>query len=348
MQHSLDILTDEQIPVVQPVKILIIRLSSIGDIVLTTPVIRCVQQQVPNAEIHFLAKKSFATLLESNPHISKLWLFDDNLEAIIETLKQQNFNCIIDLHHNLRTLRIKKGLKPVPHFSFDKLNIQKWLYTTFKINRMPAIHIVDRYLATSKTLGVTNDGKGLDYFLPKDLPVTPNDLPAQHRFGFIALVIGASYATKKLTDQKLIELCALIRYPIILVGGKEDQTAGEKIAAQDPIRIYNSCGKFSLNESAWIIQQSKLVITHDTGMMHIAAAFKKKIISIWGNTVPEFGMTPYFGNYQGVQLTFEVPKLSCRPCSKIGSNKCPKGHFKCMENQDLPKIAEAALRLTKS
>jgi ADP-heptose:LPS heptosyltransferase len=85
-----------------------------------------------------------------------------------------------------------------------------------------------------------------------------------------------------------------------------------------------------LNESADLVKKSKLIITHDTGLMHIAAAFKKKIISVWGNTVPEFGMYPYYGNSLAQNFQFEINGLRCRPCSKIGYAKCPRGHFKCM------------------
>ena len=125
---------------------------------------------------------------------------------------------------------------------------------------------------------------------------------------------------------------------IILLGGKEDFANGEKIAEPDNVKIYNACGKFSLNESADIIRNAKLVISHDTGLMHIAAAFKKKILSVWGNTVPSFGMVPYETNYE----VFQVNKLWCRPCSKTGYEKCPLGHFKCMNNQSMDAIAESA------
>jgi heptosyltransferase-2 len=144
-------------------------------------------------------------------------------------------------------------------------------------------------------------------------------------------VIGAAHNTKKLPLEKLKELCSKIGHPIILLGGKEDNENGKQIASIDPIKIYNACGKFNLNESADLVHRSKVIITHDTGLMHIAAAFKKKIISVWGNTVPEFGMYPYYGKHQIQNARFEINGLWCRPCSKIGYAKCPRGHFKCMK-----------------
>lgn len=321
-------------------KFLIIRFSSIGDIVLTTPVIRCLKKQVQGAEVHYLTKNNFKGIIESNPYIDKIHLLNDNLDAIINNLKQENFDYIIDLHHNLRTLKVKKALKKVPSFSFNKLNIEKWLYTALKINILPNVHIADRNLDTVKTFGVRNDGKGLDYFIPEKDIVPDDHIPAAQSFGYIGIVIGAALSTKKLPIPKIKELCSKIKHPIILLGGPEDRTAGDEIASTDPIKIYNSCGKFNLNESADLVRRAKLIISHDTGLMHIAAAFKKPIISIWGNTVPSFGMTPDYGKTMVANDLFEIKGLWCRPCSKIGYNKCPLGHFKCMEKHDIGEIAK--------
>ena len=319
-------------------KILVIRFSSIGDIVLTTPVVRNIRQQLPEAEVHFLTKSDFRDIVCHNPNIDKVHFLGDQWDRIIGELKAERFDYIIDLHHNLRTARVKRALK-IKARSFPKLNIQKWLYTNLKINRLPNIHIVDRYMDTVAPLGVINDGKGLDFFIPSKDEIRLSDLPHAHFAGYIALVIGAAHATKRMPSEKLKELCSLIHHPIILLGGKEDRARGEDIASVDPIKIYNACGKFSLNESADIVKKATLVITHDTGLMHIAAAFKKPVISIWGNTVPDFGMYPYYGNRPVPSAKFEVKGLRCRPCSKIGYDQCPKGHFKCMQNQDLKSIA---------
>jgi len=167
--------------------------------------------------------------------------------------------------------------------------------------------------------------------------VKESDIPASHHAGYIGIVIGAAYSTKRFPLNKLKELCASITHPIILLGGPEDREDGDKIASVDEIKIYNACGKFSLNESADLIRRSKLIVTNDTGLMHIAAAFKRPVISLWGNTVPQFGMYPYYGdNYirAADKLPYEIMEiknLSCRPCSKIGYEKCPKGHFNCMQ-----------------
>jgi len=313
-------------------KFLLIRFSSIGDIVLTTPVIRCLRKQLPDAEIHFLTKQAFRGIVATNPYIDKVHILADSFELMLHELKTEEYDCIIDLHHNLRTLRIKRFLKNIRSFSFNKLNVEKFVLTNLKINMLPGKHIVDRNLATVSSFGVTDDGQGLDYFIPEADVVPNKDLPTSHLHGYIAVVIGAALATKKLPIHKLKEICAAIDHPLILLGGREDYEDGKAIAAVDEVKVYNACGKFNLNESADLVRRSKLVITHDTGLMHIAAALQKPVISVWGNTVPAFGMYPYYGKYSKQRYdVVEVNKLWCRPCSKIGYKKCPKGHFNCME-----------------
>ena len=333
-------------------KVLIIRFSSIGDIVLASPVIRCVKQQLVNSEVHFLSKKSFKAVTEANPYIDKFYYLDNNLADLIDELDAENYDYIIDLHNNFRTFKIKLALK-CKSFTYKKESIAKFILTNLKINLMSGRHITDRSLDTVKPLGVLNDGRGLDYFIPKNVQVSIHDLPTPHQFGYIAIVIGASYYTKKLPVYKLQELCTRIDYPIVLIGGKEDVAEGEEIAKIAPFKIYNACGKFSLHESAWLVKESKLVISHDTGLQYIACAFKKKVFAIWGGTSPKLDVEPYYHtNDMGIQITsiyknYTVPKLSCQPCSNFGTTTCPRKHFKCMENQNLEEIATDALRVVK-
>ena len=314
-------------------KVLIIRFSSIGDIVLTTPVVRCLKKQL-SVEVHYLTKKSFQKLVLSNPYIDKVYSIQKNVTEISDELKKEGYDCIIDLHKNIRTKQVRALLR-VPYYTFDKINWQKWVMVNFKINKLPKVHIVDRYMESVKTLGVINDGEGLDYFLPNDLNVDASDFPQS----WIVFAIGGAHATKRLPTEKIIDICKKIKTPIILIGGKEDATIGKNVVLTlQSNNIINKCGTTSIDESAWIIKNAQQVITHDTGMMHIAAAFQKKIISIWGNTIPEFGMYPYYKNGIDNNKSVEVENLSCRPCSKIGFDKCPKGHFKCMREIDINKV----------
>lgn len=311
-------------------KILILRFSSIGDIVLTSPLVRCLKQQLNNVEIHYFTKKSFVSIVENNPNIDKVFSFEKNVDEVIPELKKENYDWVIDLHNNLRSIQVKRALGKLSK-SFNKLNIEKWMFVNFKINRLPSKHIVDRYFEAVAHLGVKNDLNGLNFFIDAKNEVNISSLQKEFHNGFIAFVIGAKHNTKKLPLEKIISICKKINQPIILIGGKEDFETGETIASHTS-NIFNACGKYNLQHSASLVKQAEKVITHDTGMMHIAAAFKKNIISVWGNTVPEFGMYPYMPGKESKIV--EVQNLSCRPCSKIGFEKCPKGHFKCMNEID--------------
>jgi heptosyltransferase-2 len=328
------------------VKFLVIRFSSIGDIVLTTPVVRCLKQQVEGAEVHFLTKKQFAPLVNSNPFIDKVFLLESKLSDTIRQLKEEEYDYIIDLHNNIRTAIVKARLQGMS-FTFKKLNIAKWLLVHTKINRLPGMHIVDRYLATLSVFDVINDGLGLNYFIPEQDEVAIKGLPSEYQNGYIALVIGANHATKILPDNLLIRFCNIVNKPVLLIGGKDEVRKGDYIANQTITGlVLNTCGQYGLNQSASLLRQASIVVTHDTGMMHIAAALKKRVISIWGNTVPEFGMTPYQPSTESV--LFEIKGLACRPCSKLGYKKCPKGHFNCMNKQPIEEIAETARRLSEN
>jgi ADP-heptose:LPS heptosyltransferase len=350
-------------------KILVLRFSSIGDIVLTTPVVRALKQQVPGARVHFATKPAYQGIVANNPHVDRVHVLRGPLRELVAELRAEQFDFVVDLHNNLRTRLIKLQLG-VRSSSFDKLNLQKWLLVNLKVDRLPRVHIVDRYLAAAAPLGVKNDGRGLDYFIPaRDEVDVAAVLPPAFQRGYVAFAIGAQHATKCLPLERIIELCAQLRRPVVLLGGPEDETAGHTVelafdqgaaasapappripdspyyfprpeAAPATTSIYNACGRFNLNQSASLVRQASLVVSHDTGLMHIAAAFGKEIFSVWGNTVPEFGMYPYRSEFR----VLEVQGLPCRPCSKIGYAKCPQGHFRCMRDirfdLDLPPTAD--------
>ena len=323
------------------VKILVIRFSSIGDIVLTSPVVRCIKQQVPNAEVHFLTKSIFKDLVAHSPYIDRVHTIEEEVGEAIPALKKERFDLIIDLHHNLRTWRVKRALN-VPAKSFPKLNFEKWMLVNFKRDRLPRIHIVDRYMSTVEHLGVKNDGQGLDLVIPSEKEVSPDSLPSTHRDGYTALCIGGAHATKRLPQHKLIELAQLLQGPITVIGGKDDQTVARAIADVIGARVFDATGKFDLLGSASLIKKAHSVITHDSGAMHMASAFGKNVISVWGNTVPAFGMGPYMPQHPERAHIIEVEGLDCRPCSKIGHELCPRGHFRCMERIDLAEVRRLA------
>jgi ADP-heptose:LPS heptosyltransferase len=316
-------------------KILIIRLSSIGDIVLTTPLWRCVHEQL-QAEVHLLTKPAFAGLAQDHPHIHRVHHYTDEPQ-LLQTLRAEGFDHCLDLHNNWRSWRLRRQLN-CPSTTFPKLNLRKWLLVNLGWNLLPKKqHVIDRYFEAAAILGVRNDGLGMQLGA---LPPAPAPLPT---LPFLALVIGATYATKRLPAESLLWLCQQLKQPLVLIGGKEDQALGQWLCEQSGKPILNTCGQYSLLQSASIIEQAKAVVAHDTGFMHIAAALGKPLLVVWGNTLPDFGFWAYYaqGQHQQAQ-NLQVQGLSCRPCSKLGSNNCPKKHFRCMKDQDLKQVIQWA------
>jgi len=210
----------------------------------------------------------------------------------------------------------------------------------FKRDLMPDIHIVDRYFETVKHLGVKSDNQPGDFFIDGN-----NKVDINQTFGiegsFAAIAIGAQFATKRLPFEKLIEVIEQIKAPIILAGGPTDEELAKQIIDHFKLpTIYNACGGFNLQQSASIVSQASVLLTNDTGLMHIAVCYKTPIVSVWGNTVPQLGMYPYLPQNKELYSIHEVKGLNCRPCSKIGFKECPKGHFNCMMQQNSAEIVE--------
>lgn len=326
-------------------RLLLVRFSSIGDIVLTTPVLRCAKEQWHGElEIHYLTKKPFAFLLQNNPHVSKVHTIERSTNEIIEELKAIQFDYLIDLHHNARSFFLKRKLK-VLSFSFEKLNWEKWLLVRFGIDKLPRVHIVDRYLDTLKAFKIENDHRGLDYFLPDEERIPISELPSDFRNGFLAFVIGGQHRGKKLPPEKIARICEALNFPVVLLGGKEDEEAAAVVAEKGGTKVWSAVGKYSFHGSASLIDQSLGVISHDTGLMHVAAALKKPVISIWGGTVPEFGMFPYLPGAPSAMV--EARHLSKRPCSKLG-NHCKYKTCRCTEEIDEAEVIKLALRAAET
>lgn len=320
-------------------KVLVVRFSSIGDVVLTTPVVRAIKSQL-NCELHFITKKGFKGILENNPNIDKIYTIEKSINEVVSELKSENYDYLIDLHKNVRTFALKRILGS-KSYSFPKLNLEKWLLVNFKRTSMPNKHVVDRYFETVKPLGVVNDHLPCDFFIHKQDQVNISEVFDLAPKSFVTIAIGAQFATKRMPFTKLEAIIQEIQKPIILVGGPTDKELAlrlvERFAGKE---LYSACGNFNLSQSASIVQQSAVLLTNDTGMMHIASCFEIPTVSVWGNTVPELGMYPYFPKGKENYSIHEVKGLKCRPCSKIGFKECPKKHFNCMLLQDETTIAQ--------
>ncbi|HTH82730.1 MAG TPA: glycosyltransferase family 9 protein [Mucilaginibacter sp.] len=318
-------------------KILVIRFSSMGDIIYTTPVVRCLKKQLPGAEIHFLTKPAFKYIYDNNPYVDKLLLLKPELADTIQELKAEKYDHIIDLHNNLRTALIKLRTG-IPASTYKKWAIRKWLSLKFNLKLVPPIHLVDRYMKTVRFLGVENDEQPIDYYIKVDHQLDKL-LPASHQNNYTAFIIGATHFTKRMPNEKIISLCRELNRPVVLLGGEDVRANGDVIAGALSDKVYNACGITSLDESVFLVSKAVNIIGFDTGLTHIAEAFDKPIVSVWGGTAPELlGVQPY----KVKEVVVAEIDLPCRPCSKFGLPACPLGHFKCMYDIPEKSITEFA------
>lgn len=312
------------------IKLLIIRLSSIGDIILATPVIKAIKQQFPNSEIHCLVNKNFAKVMEGNPYISYLHLYDKSLPQRDLAINKSEilrgygkFDFIVDLQNNHRSRLFRKNLSD-KIYSIDKRRLFKLCLVHFKTKILPSVHCTDNYYNCISDLITTRNydayaNTDKSFHIQKYLTDTTRKL--------ITIAPGANHFTKRYPAEKFIELINnLDNYNIVLIGGKEEIGICKHIEYNASQKIINLCGELSLDCSAAAVSQSDLLICNDTGLMHVAAACGTPIIAIFGSSVQELGFTPLSNNY----TIIENNKIKCRPCSHIGRNKCPKKHFNCM------------------
>jgi len=310
-------------------KILVIRFSSMGDIIYTTPVVRCLKKQLPDAEVHFITKPAFKYIYDNNPYVDKLLLLKPTLNQTIHDIKAEKYDHIVDLHNNLRTaiIKLRTGISSS---TYHKQTIRKWLSLKFNLKLVPPVHLVDRYMKAVRVLGVKNDDQPIDYYIKAEHQLSKL-LPATHQNGFVAFIIGATHFTKRMPNSKIISICQEIALPVVLLGGNDVKANGDEIVAALGEKVYNACGITSLDESVFLVSIASKIIGFDTGLTHIAEAFDRPIVSVWGGTVPELlGVQPY----KVKEVLVSGVNIECRPCSKFGLPACPLGHFKCMKDID--------------
>ena len=302
-------------------KILIIRFSAIGDIVLTTPVMRALKQWNSDVEIHYITKKQNIGLLEGHPSVDHLHAWDDGVPA---ALQHQTFDLILDLHNNWRSWRIRWALKG-PVKTFYKANWERFLWVHLGIKkRFPTA--VDRYLKTILHLGIEGN---FPLFFPNTLEPQKLHEPTEWKGTYQVMVLGAAHATKRIPEDKML-LWMNPQDRWIFVGGPGEQEQGERLAAKNPTTWVNAAGLCSFRESAWILEHASHIIAGDTGMMHLACAFPVPLTVVWGSTSGDLGMPALS---QAAVTNKIVPNLDCWPCTKRGKDRCPKGHFRCMTEQ---------------
>jgi ADP-heptose:LPS heptosyltransferase len=321
-------------------KILIILRSSISDVVFASPLIRCLRLQLDEPSVYFLTSPGGMDVLQENPYLTNCFSDYSSLKA-----SGLQFDYIFDLDATWSSLSFCITRK-AKVFRFRGNEGVLWRLVRAFRRKTPPVHLTHAFLNLAAALGVKDDGLKLDYFIPAkdDLPI--EWLPEQFRKDFVVFCISALWRTRKLPVKRMIELCDKVNKPIILIGSKDDIPLGAEVsiffqrnessaALEEGLSklnkkalVFNGCGKFSLNQCASLIQQARYIISFDNEFIPIASAFSKTIISIWGNTVLDFGRYPYLTRFS----VLENNRISCRPCSARGYQECPLKHFRCMND----------------
>lgn len=299
------------------------RLSSLGDILLTTPLLRSLKNINPKTQIDFLVREEYKDILINNPNVSNLITLERNapLSVTKNLLIQQRYEFVIDLQNNLRSRYLSYGLR-CPKVRFKKLSLQKLLLVKLKINKLDnAPQIPVRYAETIENFSL--DSKGLELHTKNQNSVNLNGLT-----NLIGFCPGSKHYTKMWPKDYFIELGKLVierGYQIALFGGKDDKKTCSEIESQISNCI-NLCNDNDILQTAADMKMCRAVVCNDSGLMHTACALGIPVLAIFGSTVKEFGFFPYGCK----SLVLENKNLSCRPCSHIGKSQCPKKHFKCM------------------
>ena len=290
-----------------------------GDIIMTTPIVRCLSEQ-KKAEIHFVTKSIYADLLNL-PQIYKLHCFHSDIKEVLEELKSIKFNYIIDLHNNLRSRKLCLLLHGRV-LRTKKMAIRKWIYLMLGIDLLKKEHVIKRHFDGILKIGITDDGQGMM------VPRSQSTVAINH--SHIAVVMGGSYVTKRIPLQLIIELIQFLpHFTFHILGGQDVSEHADHFANKE--NVINHIASTDINQSIQILERCQLVITGDTGLMHMAAALQKQLIVIWGSTSETFGFAPFYGFQSQLEhINIELLDLACRPCSKYGKVACPKGHMHCL------------------
>ena len=333
-----------------PQKLLVIRLSSIGDVLLTTPLIRVLKKKFPSCRIDFVIKKQFQDIIAYHPSLTKIYTFDkkegrQTLKKIKAQLKEQHYDLIVDIHRNFRSIYLRTGLSAKKTATFKKYILNRWLLVNFNINRYRRIiPVYQRYIDSLQEFDVSYDNAGLDIYIPAEITqkiaAQWHDTLNNYQL-IIALAPGASFLTKRWHTEGFINvtkhLVQKFKAAVVLFGDGQDNLTTTEIEASVKNNIFNVAGKLSLLETAALMNYCNLVVTNDTGLMHIASALKKKVVAIFGSTTEELGFFPCAAN----SIVVQNNNINCRPCSHVGRHKCPKKHFKCMTDIEAQQVIEA-------
>ena len=348
---------------IAPEKILIIRLSSIGDIVLAAPLMRVLRVRFPSSQIDFVVRNEYAELVRYNKNLNNIFEFDaktgfSGLRRLKKQLRAERYDLVVDIHNSLRSryVRMLMGVKNI--VVINKRIFARTMLVKFKKNYYREIvSIADRYLESVSKFGAQNDNGGLELYIPGEMNARVAKKMAAMGIVRVDKIIGfcpsAKHATKCWPQDRFAELGIRLSNEygtkILLFGGPADKERCHVIADAINKRTGDGSavdlsGELSLLETAAAMEFCNIIVTNDSGLMHIASAMKKKVIAIFGSTVREFGFFP-----AGTEIVIiERTGLYCRPCSHVGRSTCPEGHFRCMNEIQVEEVADAIRRLMVS
>jgi heptosyltransferase-2 len=328
-----------------PDKILVIRFSSIGDIILASPLLRVLHKKFPASRIDFLVRKEYSELVQHNPNLNHVYEFDtasgfNELRRLKTTVQKEQYDLIVDIHNSLRSRFLRLFNEAKGTVIINKRVWERTMLVKFKKNYYrDIISVADRYIEQLKEHGIKNDGEGLELYIPDEIRNRVSSRMAALELDLFGKIIGfcpsAKHATKCWPKERYVELGIKLaeeyNAKILLFGGPSDIERSKYITNSINASVHQAnaadfSSELSLLETAAAMQFCDLVVTNDSGLMHIAAAMKRKVVAIFGSTVQEFGFFPVGTK----NIVLEQKGLYCRPCSHIGRSSCPEGHFRCM------------------
>jgi heptosyltransferase-2 len=341
-----------------PEKILIIRFSSLGDIVLASPLVRVLRAAYPDAQLDLLVKSEYADLVRHHPALNSVLTLEsssrEELRALRSRVRMEGYDVILDLHNSLRS-RYVRFLNARRVRAVNKRVLRRWILVNLKRNLYrDAVPVAERYIETAASLGVVADGRGAEIVTPADVVSRVGTMMSKYRLERAATVVGlapsARHATKRWPPERYrdlgIRLAREHRAKLLLFGGPDDTDYCGDIAQMINAEMGTGsaeslAGSLTLLETAAALDHCAVVVTNDTGLMHMAAARNRPVVAIFGSTVREFGFFPYGTR----SVVLEREGLFCRPCSHVGLDRCPEGHFRCMKEIDVADVAAAVRSL---
>lgn len=312
-------------------RVLIIRTGAMGDIVLATAVVEAIAKDSPQTAVEFLLKKRFSGILEGQPHISRLWLLDERGEhrgvrgllLFIQEIQRERFDLVIDLQDNFRSRLISHCLRAENKLRWDKLAWRRRLWAWLGVKPRATRPVFRRYLDTLHPLGLDTEGSRPRLYVAMK---NSSGLPPE---GFVALAPGAHWPAKRWPREYFVSLAQMILeetgLSIVVVGSAEDRALGAEISKPFPTRMMDLCGRLGLKELREVVARARVLVTNDTGPMHLAEALGVPVLAFFGPTVREFGFAPWRPESRVLEVT-----LNCRPCSLHGGRVCPRKHFRCL------------------